>query len=193
MAVGVVAVAGVLAACGKGPARTALETADAAIEAVRPEAEAFVPVEWGMLQEAAKAAHDKFSKGDYSSALSAAQELPAKAKDVAATAARKKEEALKSWEELQGSLPQLMQALAAKLGTLSAAKKLPKDVDRAAVEAAQEALPGITQLWHDAGQSASRGDLMGAVIRAGEARDRAQELMRSVEPAGPAAEAASAK
>jgi len=189
MALGIVAVVALVAGCGKAPAEAALKAADAAIEAARPQAEAFVPAEWGALQEAAKAAHEKFDKGDYQGALSAAQALPAKAQDVAAAGVRKKEEVTKTWADLQGSLPQLVQALTEKVAALSALKKLPKDVDRAAVEKATEAMPGITQLWQDASQAAAAGDVMGAFTRASEVKDRAEEIMKSLEPVAPAAEA----
>lgn len=180
MAVGVVAVAAVLTACSKGPAEAALKSADAAIEAIGPEAEQFVPTEWAALQEAAKAAHESFTKGDYASALSAAQALPAKASDVATAAARKKEQVLKAWSELQASLPQLVQTLTEKVGALSKLKTLPKDVEKAAVENAAEAMPGISQLWQDAAQAAANGDLMAAVTRGEEAKARAEELATSL-------------
>jgi hypothetical protein len=193
VAVGIVAVTALLTACGKAPAEAALKAADAAIEAARPEAERFVPAEWSALQDAAKAAHEKFAKGDYQGALAGAQEIPAKATDVAAAAARKKEEVTKTWADLQGSLPQMLQALTEKVGALSAMKKLPKDVDRNAVDKATEALPGITQLWQDAAQAGAAGDVMGAVTRAAEVKDRAQEMLESLEPVAPAAEAAPEK
>lgn len=186
MAIGIVAVVALVAGCGKAPAEAALKAADAAIEAARPQAEAFVPAEWGALQEAAKAAHEKFDKGDYQGALSAAQALPAKAQDVATAGARKKEELMKTWADLQASLPQLVQTLTDRVASLSAMKTLPKDVEREAVEKATEALPGITQLWQDAAQAAASGDVRGAVTRAGDVRASAEEIMASLGLAAPA-------
>ncbi|MGE0453939.1 MAG: hypothetical protein AB7O37_11550 [Vicinamibacteria bacterium] len=192
MAVGVVAVAAVLAACGKEPARTALAAADAAIEAVRPEAETFAPAEWVALREAAEAAHGKFTKGDYTGALSAAQALPAKASEVATAAAKKKQELLKAWADLQGQLPQLVRTLTEKVGALSRLKTLPKDVEKAAVENAAEAMPGLSQTWQDAVQAAASGDVPAAVARGEEVKARAEELASSLGLA-PAVEAGPAK
>ena len=195
MAVGVVALAAVLAACSKAPAEAALKSADAAIEAIRPDAEKFVPTEWAALQEAAKAAHEKFTKGDYAGALSAAQALPAKASEVATAAAKKKEEVVKAWAELQANLPQLVQTLTERVGALSKLKTLPKDVEKAAVENAAEAMPGLSQSWQDAVQAAAGGDLLAAVTRGGEVKARAEELATSLglAPAAPAVEAAPEK
>src|SRR5512140_1693566 len=102
-----------LVACNadKGPADVAIKAADQAITAAAPEAQKYVPEQLTAARDALKAAQDMFAKGDYKGALAAATELGPKAKDLLAAAAAKKDELTKSWTEISGSLPQMVEAI----------------------------------------------------------------------------------
>jgi hypothetical protein len=78
--------------CNKGPAQDALDVADQALAAARPELEKYAPEELGSLTRAAQAARAEIEKGNYTEALKAAQALPAKIQAALAAATARKDQ-----------------------------------------------------------------------------------------------------
>jgi len=68
---------------------------------------------------------EQFGKGESKAALTEAQALPGKAKDLTAAATAKKGELTRAWDELSGGLPKMVDAIKSRVDTLSASKKLP--------------------------------------------------------------------
>lgn len=167
--------------CSKGPAEAALKAADEAIANVKPDAEKFVPAEFKTLTDAAAEAKAKFDGGDYSAALTVAKDLPAKAAEVAKAAAAKKDELTATWNEIQGSVPAMVQALTDKVGALAAMKKLPKGFDAAQLETAKTSLTDVTGMWTAATEAFGGGDLAGAIAKAGDVKTKAEELTKMLE------------
>jgi hypothetical protein len=114
-------------------------------------------------------------------ALTAAQELPAKADEVKKAAATRKEELMKQWADLQGSLPPMVQALTEKIGGLVAMKKLPKGVDAAMVETAKTSLADVTAGWTAASEAFTAGDVTGAIAKATDVKTKAEGLSKMLE------------
>lgn len=177
------------AACGKAPAEAALKAADQAVEAARPELEKYAAAELKSLSDAAKAAHEKFDRGDYKGTLAAAQEIPGKVQAALAAAQAKKQELTKAWTDLQASLPGMVDAFKARVTELAGMKKLPKGIDKAKVEAAQSELTDIAQAWSDAA-SAFAGGQMTAAIEKGKALKTRVEAAITALQAGAGAPAA---
>lgn len=171
------------AACGKAPADAALKAADAAIEAARPEVEKYVPSEFASLSDAAKAAHEKFTQGDYKAALDAAQGLPARVQAAVTAAAAKKEELTRTWAALSASLPTLVEALKGQVTKLAALKKLPSGLDAATLDSAKSALGTITQSWTDASEAFKAGSIPQAVEKATALKAQAEATLASLTPA----------
>ena len=167
--------------CSKGPAEAALKAADEAIANVQPEAEKFVPAEFKSLADGAAEAKAKFDAGDYSAALAGAKDLPAKAAEVAKAAAAKKDELTAQWNELQGSVPAMVQGLADKVGALAALKRLPKGFDAAQLETAKASLADVTATWTAATEAFAGADLAGAIAKAGDTKAKAEALAASLE------------
>ena len=181
------AVAALTTACSqKGPAEEALKAADAAVTAAKGSVEKFVPDQWKALNDSLKDAKDKFGKGDYPAALTAAQAIAPKAQDAIKAATAKKEEFTKMWTDLSGSLPNALKAAEDKVGALAAMKKLPKGMDKAKVEAAQAGLADAKKSWDEATAAAKAGDVMTAIAKAKPLKEKAAEIEKSVEPAAPA-------
>jgi hypothetical protein len=170
------------AACGKAPAEAALKAADAAIEAARPEVEKYVPSEFASLSDAAKAAHEKFTQGDYKAALEAAQGLPAKVQAAVTAAAAKKAELTKAWATLSASLPTLVESLKGQVTKLSALKKLPPGLDVAKLDSAKSALGTITQSWAAAGEAFTSGNIPQAVEKGTALKAQAEATLASLTP-----------
>jgi hypothetical protein len=187
--VGVILLALLAAGCSKAPAEAALKVADEAIAKVKPEAEKFVPEQFAALTAAATDAKAKFDAKDYKGAMTAAQEIPAKADEVMKAAAAKKDELMKQWADMQGSLPAMVQGLTEKIAGLAAMKKLPKGVDKTMVETAQTNLTDVMNGWTEATTAYTGGDIAGAVTKAGEVKTKAEALstMLEVVPAPAAA------
>ena len=82
----------------KEPAEAAIKAAEAAVGAAKAEAAKYVPDQVKGVEDALKAAKDAFEKKEYTQALNAAKDLPAKAKELATAAAAKKAELTKAWE-----------------------------------------------------------------------------------------------
>ena len=179
--VGLMILALLAAGCSKAPAEAALKVADEAIANVKPEAEKYVPEQFNALTAAAADARAKFDAKDYKGALTAAQALPAQADEVMKAAAAKKEELMKQWADMQGSLPAMVQALTEKIGGLAAMKKLPKGVDSAMVETAKTSLADVTAGWTAASDAFTAGDITGAIAKAGDVKTKAEQLSTMLE------------
>jgi len=176
------------AACASNskPAEEAIKAAEAAINAVKGEAMKYVPDQVKALEGELQAAKDAFAKKDYKAALSAAKDLPGKAKDLAAkakevaAAAAQKEELTKTWNEMSGGLPKMVEAIKSRVDILSKSKKLPANLDKAKFEEVKAGLPGVTQMWEDAQKAFSSGNLADAVSKAKTIKDKAVEMMTTL-------------
>jgi len=167
-----------LVACSqKGPAEAALAAATSAVDAVKADAGKYVPDQAKSLTAALAAAKDLFDKGDYKAALDAAQTIPAKAKDVATAAAAKKEELTKAWSSLASEVPPMITQIKTKLDGLAAMKKLPKDMDKAKLAAAQASLADIQKATAEASDAAKAGNIADAVSEGNAVKTKVQALM----------------
>ncbi|HET8798788.1 MAG TPA: hypothetical protein VFO89_13930 [Thermoanaerobaculia bacterium] len=173
--------------CGKAPAQAALTAADEAIANVKPEAEKYVPEEFAKLTAAAADARAKFDAGNYKDALTAAKDIPTQATEVLNAANAKKEELTGKWNELQGSMPAMVQGLTDKVSSLEAMKKLPRGFDKTQLETAKASLASVTSDWTAAADAFKSGDVTGALSKAEGVKSKAEELAKSLEAAAPAA------
>lgn len=164
----------------KEPAEAAIKAAEEALNATKAEASKYVPDQVKSVEDALKAAKDSLAKGEYTAALNSAKDLPAKAKDLGSAAAAKKTELAKSWEEMSGSVPKMVEDIKAKLDALAKSKKLPKGMDKAKLEGAKAGLAEITQGWTDADNAFKAGNLTDALTKAKTVKKKATEIMTSL-------------
>ncbi|MGA7992245.1 MAG: hypothetical protein WCC53_12470 [Thermoanaerobaculia bacterium] len=170
-----------LVACSqKGPAEAALTAATAAVDGVKAEAAQYVPDQAKGLGTALTAAREAFDKGDYKAALEAAQAIPGKAKEAMTAVTAKKDELTKAWTSLSGSLPGMVEQIKSKVDALGAMKKLPKDMDKAKVEAAKGNLADITKAWGEASEAFKSGKLMDAATKGNEVKAKVSETMAAL-------------
>ena len=164
----------------KEPAEAAIKAAEAAVGAAKVEAAKYVPDQVKGLEDALKAAKDSFEKKEYTQALNAAKDLPAKAKDLAAAAEAKKAEMTKAWEETAADLPKMLEAIKSRVDVLSKSKKLPADLDKAKFEGAKAGLDEITKTWMDADSAFKGGNVADALAKANEVKAKAAEIMTTL-------------
>jgi len=171
-----------LVACSrdKGPAEAEIKAAEEALNSSKAEASKYVPDQVKSIEDALKASKDQFAKGEYTAALTSAKDLSTKAKELGPAAAAKKAEMTKSWEEMSGSVPKIVEDIKAKLDALAKSKKLPKNMDKAKLEGAKAALTEITQTWADAEKAFKDGNMADALSKAITVKDKANEIMSAL-------------
>ncbi|MEO8054384.1 MAG: hypothetical protein ABI768_04480 [Acidobacteriota bacterium] len=179
-----------LVACSqKGPAEAALTTAQTAVDGVKAEATRYVPDQARSLMASLTSAREAFDKGEYKMTLEVANAIPAKAKEAGAAAAAKKDELTKAFQDLSASVGPMIEQVKVKIDALSAMKKLPKDMDKAKLEAFKATLADIQKATVEAVETFKAGNLADAVAKGNAVKAKVVETMAAlgVTPAAPAA------
>src|SRR5512140_501133 len=175
--------AAALAACtdpSKLPAEGALKAADAAFDAVKTEAQKFVPAETEALAKQIAEAKAQYAAQKDKEALAAAGAAAEKAKAVGAAAAAKKNELTAAFQAATAELTPLLDAAKARVEELKKAKKLPKGVDKAALEQASTRIGELTADAEAAAAQFKAGALQEAAAAAKALPAKAQELIASI-------------
>jgi predicted small lipoprotein YifL len=166
-----------LVACSqKGPAEAALKAAETSMNEVKAEGARYAPEKTKGLMASFSAAQEAFNKGDYKTSLEISQGVPAKAKDVSAAVAARKDELGKAWAGLSG-VPAMVEQIKAKVEALGAMKKLPKGMDAAKLETAKASLADMTKIMGEASEAYKSGDLVDALTKGNAVKAKATETM----------------
>ena len=187
-----------LAACNsqRGPAEAAIKAAEGAVASAKAEAARWIPEQEKAAEDAIAKAKEQFQKGDFQGALTFASDAVTKARDLGAAAIAKKSELTDAWDDISGSLPKTVEAIKARVDDLSKLKRLPKGLDKKALEKGKEGLAAIQSAWSDAQKAFTSGDLAGAIERATDVKAKGAEVMTllgmptGTAPPAPAAPAA---
>ena len=150
----------------KAPADAAIKAAEAALDAAKAEAQKYVPDQLKAVQDAVAAAKAKFTAGEYPAALGAAQDAAKKAGELAAAAKAKKDELFAAWNEASAQVNGQVKAINEKLAELAKAKKLPKELDKEAVQKAKDDVAAVVKDWTDAAAKYGSGQIQEAVASA---------------------------
>jgi HEPN domain-containing protein len=185
----IVAAGLILMGCSKakGQAEIALKAAEKAISEAKPEAEKFVPDQIKALEAALSGAKEKFGKGDYSAALSDAQAIPGKVKEIVASLNAKKDELTKTWTNLDQGIPKMMEAIKSRVGILSQSKKLPANLTKEKFEEAKSGLDNALKDWETAKESFKGGMLAEAVTKGNTVKEKAVQVLQILGMPVPAA------
>ena len=179
----------ILTGCSKvkGQAEVALKAAEKAISEVKPEAEKIVPDQIKALEATLSGAKEKFGKGDYSAALSDAQAIPGKVKEIVASLNAKKDELTKTWTNLDQGIPKMMEAIKSRVGILSKSKKLPANLTKEKFEEAKSGLDSALKEWETAKESFKGGKLGEAVTKGNTVKEKAVQILQILGMPVPAA------
>jgi hypothetical protein len=167
-------------AANKEPAAAAIKAADDAFNAVKGEAMKYFPDQAKGVEDAIVIAKANFDKGNFDEALNGAKAIPDKIKELTAAVAAKKAELTKSWEELSGGMPGMLDAIKDQLGVLSASKKLPKTLDKAKLEGAKADYEAVAKMWDEAKGAFSGGNMADAIAKAKTVKEKAMEVMSNL-------------
>ena len=172
-----------LAACesaDKAPAAAAIAAAQSTLEGVRGEAAKYFPDQVKSAEAALTAAKANFEKKDYKAALATAQDVGAKTKELGAAATAKKAELAKAWEEMSSGVPKLAEAIKSRVDILSQSKRLPAGLNKAKLDGAKSGLTEVNQTWTEASDAFKSGNVTNAVAKGKAARDKAVEIMTTL-------------
>lgn len=171
----------------KEPASKAIADIEAAVTAAGSDAERYIADEVRAVKDGIAALKAKFDKQDFKGVLAdaptllaRAQGLPA-AKDAAMKAEAERqaaeraaaEQALQSdWDSLASAVPASLQTVTDHANTLTKAKKLPSNVTKESLAAAQTNLTEAKALWDQASSAQAAGQLREAVTAAQQAKEK---------------------
>lgn len=141
----------------------AINAAQSAINAVRAEAEKYVPDQLRAAERTLQSARDSLVKGDYDSALTEAKEAANKARDVAVAAAGTKEQWRKNWNDLNESLPRSVDQIKNRIDAYSHGARMPEGMDKDVLEEAKKEYADLKEKWDSAKESARQGNLGDAI------------------------------
>ena len=185
IAVGIaVGVAGLLTvACGDGGRATAdaaIQSLQSSYDAVKPDAEKYVPEQTRSVDEELAGVKAAFQSEEYTKALTDAQALTPKVTELGAAAAAKKAELTKSWEGLSATLPGVVESIQTRVTELSKARRLPRGMSKDTVETAKAGVAEISSTWSAAVSSAQSANLTDAMSKAQMVKTKASEIMTSL-------------
>ena len=178
-----------LVACNtqKGPAEQAVASAQAALDAVRDDAQKYAPEQLGGVEGKLSEVKGSFQKGDYAGVLAAAPGLTsaiAGMKDAISAKKAEAEQALAKakddWGPASSAVPKMVDEIARRVETLGKTKKLPKGVSKDAVAAAKTGLDSLKSSWAEATNASSSGDFTTAMAKAQAVKDKASAMMKSL-------------
>ena len=172
-----------LAACSTHmrAAQQALDQISNTVEAIPADGDQYVPEQIASVKSKLSDLNASFDKKDYSAVLASAPAVLIEAKNVAATAVAKRDEAMKAltaqWNQLSTSVPQLVASVKTRVDALSKTRRVPKGID---LTAAKAGLDGATTLWQKAQTAFQSKQVADAVTDAKDAMTRAEAAASSL-------------
>lgn len=171
----------------KAPAQQAIAAAQSSLDAVRDEAQKYVPDQLQAIDAQLQSLKDSFAKGDYKAVLTGAPTLSTaisslkeaaetKKADVEAALAKAKD----AWGSMSAEVPKMVEALQKKVDTLSKTHKLPKGMTKEGFAAAKSSFEALKSTWSEASNAAATGNFTDAMTKGQEVKDKAAEIMKSL-------------
>jgi hypothetical protein len=166
-----------LASCSNQmePAKQQVDAAQTAVDSSAADASKYMPEHLKTLEGRLAKLKTTFDQKDYQTVVATGPSLVTDAKSLQQQAAEKKAEGDKQlamqWAQLRGSVPQILDAIKARLGELQKAKHTPKGLN---ISEAQSALSDASASWDKATTAHTAGDVSAAVASATQAQQRAQ-------------------
>lgn len=172
----------------KGPAEQAVASAQAALDAVRDDAQKYAPEQLGGVEAKLSDMKGAFQQGNYAGVLAAAPGLTASLASMKDAAAAKKAEAEQAlakakddWGPASAAVPKMVEEIAKRVETLSKNKKLPRGVTKDSLAAAKTAVDSMKSGWAEAANASSSGDYTTAMAKAQAVKDKAAAIMKSLD------------
>jgi hypothetical protein len=169
----------------KEPATKALAQAEAAIASVRDDANRYAPGDLQGIEATHAALKANLANGDYKAVLAGAPQLMSAVDSLKTSVAARKAEAEAAaeaasgeWNALAEDVPKMVQAIQSRVDTLSASRKLPKNVSQGSFDQAKSGLDMMKTTWAEASSEYSAGDPVNAVAKAKQVQEKGAEVLK---------------
>jgi len=179
-----------MAACTsqKEPAENAVARAEAALNSIRADAQQYAAEQLQTAEASVKGMKESLAKKDYGAVLRAAPSVNADLETLKSTTETAKSDAeamvaaaQSEWNELNSSVPPMVEKLQARVDQLGKSRKYPKGMDKAGFEAAKSNFETIKSEWTEAAAEYTSGQAANAVRKGRGAKAKAEELMTQLE------------
>ncbi len=172
----------------KDPAQQAIATAQSGLSEIADEARKYAPDQYQAVQTQIATAQDEFNKGDYKDVLAAAPALTSAIASLKSATIEKSSEAAAAiekakgdWGPISAEIPRTVDAIQHRVAELSKSHHLPHGVTKEALESVKSGLDALKSGWNDATTAATSGDYTTAMSKAQEVKDKAAEIMKSLD------------
>jgi hypothetical protein len=170
----------VVAACGdagKAAAEEGLSSAQSALDGVQTEGRQYAPDIVQDIENSLKAARGTYESGNFRQALAEVQLLPKKMSALDAAVSAKKAELSKEWNDLNGTLPEIVDSIQARVDVLSKTRRLPSGVTIDRVNKAKADADAMARTWTDATDAVTKGNMAEAVEKGRTVKAQAAGIM----------------
>ena len=162
----------------------AIASIEAAVTAAGADAERFIPDHVATVKAKVAEFKTAFEPGDDKSIITNAPALLSEAQGLAGMVAAKKEEFLGAlqgeWISLAADLPNAVASLQGRVDSLSKMRRLPKGIDKAAVESAGTGLTEARSMWDEATAAFGAGSIEDAVAKAKSVKTKLDEIQAAI-------------
>ncbi len=171
----------------KEPATKAVADVEASLSALREDASKYAATELQSADATLATLKSSLQTGDYKSILAGAPALVAQVDTLRKTIADKKAEAEAAleaakgkWTEASTDLPKMVEAIQSRLDILTKSKKLPKNLDKAALDSAVAGFDSLKSAWGEATAAATSGNFVEAMGKADAVKAKGAEVMAAL-------------
>lgn len=167
----------------KEPADKAVAAAETSLAAIKDDAAKYAPEALQPVESQMASLKESLTKKDYKAVMAAAPAVNTAISGLKDTVATKKAEmdaAVQEWGTLSTDLPKMVEAIQSRVDILSKSRKLPKNIDKAAFEAAKSGLESMKAGWAEASAALSAGNATDAVAKAKALKEQGMQIMQSL-------------
>ena len=180
----------ILAACAnqKEPAEQAVSRIEASLDGVRADAQQYAADQLQTVDTSVTKLKERLAQKDYDGVIGGAPSVASEIDALKSTVATAKADAEATmaaaqaeWNDLNSSVPGLVEKLQARVDQIAKSKKYPKGMDKAGFETAKAGFEALKTEWTEAGSEFASGQAANAVRKARNAKSKAEELMTQLE------------
>jgi len=179
-----------LGACSnqKEPAEHAVANIEASLDGIRADAQKYAADQLKTVDESVTRLKDNLAKKDYGAVMQVSPSVVGDVEALKSTVATAKADAEATlaaaqaeWNDLNASVPPMVEKLQARVDQLTKSHKFPKGMDKTAFEAAKTGLDTLKSEWTDAGSQFTSGQAADAVRKARDVKAKAEDLIQKLE------------
>lgn len=180
----------ILAACAnqKEPAEQAVSKIEASLDGVRADAQKYAADQLQAVDTSVGKLKERLAQKDYDGVIGGAPSVASEIDQLKSTVATAKADAEATlaaaqaeWNDLNASVPGLVEKLQARVDQIAKSKKYPKGMDKAGFETAKSGFDALKTEWTEATSEFAAGEAANAVRKARSAKSKAEELITQLE------------